>query len=236
MKIFADLHTHTVASGHAFSTVKEMAIAANQKGLEILGISDHAPKMEGAGNKSYFLCMSFIPDYLEGTRMLRGVEANIVDTKGSFDLPEKILGDLDYVIASMHDDVTPHLSVEENTNAYIKAMQKDYVKIIGHPENPHYPIEAEKFVQACVQYHKIIEINNASFKIRKSGIPKLREIIDLAKKYKAYVLLSSDAHIYTDVGNFGLVIELLKEHNFPENLIINADINMALFKECFRVK
>ena len=39
-----DLHTHTVASGHAYCTLREMAKAASDKGLELLGITEHAPK------------------------------------------------------------------------------------------------------------------------------------------------------------------------------------------------
>ena len=50
-----DLHTHTVASGHAYSTVTENASYAEQKGLELLGISDHAPKMPGGTHFFYFL-------------------------------------------------------------------------------------------------------------------------------------------------------------------------------------
>ena len=42
-----DLHTHTVASGHAYCTLREMARAASDKGLELLGITEHAPKMPG---------------------------------------------------------------------------------------------------------------------------------------------------------------------------------------------
>ena len=42
-----DLHTHTVASGHAYCTLREMAKAASDKGLELLGITEHAPKMPG---------------------------------------------------------------------------------------------------------------------------------------------------------------------------------------------
>ena len=42
-----DLHTHTIVSGHAYSTLREMAKAASDKGLELLGITEHAPKMPG---------------------------------------------------------------------------------------------------------------------------------------------------------------------------------------------
>lgn len=47
MKTLLDVHTHTVASGHAFSTLQEMAAAASEKGLKLLGITEHAPAYRG---------------------------------------------------------------------------------------------------------------------------------------------------------------------------------------------
>ena len=49
-----DLHTHPVASMHAYSTIREMAAAAKEKGLALLGISDHAPAMPGTFHEIYF--------------------------------------------------------------------------------------------------------------------------------------------------------------------------------------
>ena len=53
IKSVMDLHTHTVASGHAYNSLREMAKAAAEKGLELLGITEHAPKMPGS-------CQTFI--------------------------------------------------------------------------------------------------------------------------------------------------------------------------------
>lgn len=47
MKYVLDAHTHTIASGHAYSTIREMAKAASEKGLELLGITEHSMKMPG---------------------------------------------------------------------------------------------------------------------------------------------------------------------------------------------
>ena len=43
MKMIADLHTHTVASTHGFSTIKEIVDVAAQKGLSAVAITDHTP-------------------------------------------------------------------------------------------------------------------------------------------------------------------------------------------------
>ena len=54
MKIELDVHTHTIASGHAFSTLQEMAQAAADKGLKVLGITEHSPGIPGTCHPIYF--------------------------------------------------------------------------------------------------------------------------------------------------------------------------------------
>jgi putative hydrolase len=77
-KINADLHTHTVASGHAYSTVDEMARGAFNKGIKLIGITDHGPKLPGGPNVYHFGNFSIVPDELYGVRIVKGVEANIL--------------------------------------------------------------------------------------------------------------------------------------------------------------
>ena len=54
MRDVLDIHTHTLISGHAYNTIMEMAHAASEKGLELLGITDHAPEMPGGPHRFYF--------------------------------------------------------------------------------------------------------------------------------------------------------------------------------------
>jgi putative hydrolase len=88
LKLVADLHTHSIASGHALSTIQENAQAAAKKGLEILGVTDHGPQTPGGPHVYYFYSLFALPDFLEGVRILRGVEANIIDGQGNLDLLE----------------------------------------------------------------------------------------------------------------------------------------------------
>ena len=83
MKDFVDLHTHTIASGHAYGTISEMIHAAALKELPVFGISDHAPSMRGTMDEVYFWCFKTIPRYVEGVRVLFGCELNIMDYKGT---------------------------------------------------------------------------------------------------------------------------------------------------------
>ena len=77
MKLVADLHTHTVASGHAYCSVNEMAQAAADVGLEMIAITDHGPNMPGGPHLYHFGNIHVVPSVIAGARVLKGVEANI---------------------------------------------------------------------------------------------------------------------------------------------------------------
>ena len=138
-----DLHTHTVASGHAYCTLREMAKAASDKGLELLGITEHAPKMPGTCHKFYFQNIKVVPREMYGIQLLLGSEVNILDAAGTVDLAQKTLEKLDVVIASLHVPCIKPGSRQENTEAYLNVMKNPYVNIIGHPDDGRYDIDYE---------------------------------------------------------------------------------------------
>jgi len=117
-----DIHTHTIASMHAYSTIREMAAAAKEKGLALLGISDHAPALPGTFHELYFHNFKVIRPAAYGIDLIMGAELNVLDHTGTVDLPEKALKKLHYVIASLHDLVIAPGSQEENTAALLGGM------------------------------------------------------------------------------------------------------------------
>lgn len=85
MKIELDVHTHTIASGHAFSTLQEMAHAAAEKGLKVLGITEHSPGIPGSCDPIYFRNLHVVPRQMYGIELLLGAEINILDGEGNLD-------------------------------------------------------------------------------------------------------------------------------------------------------
>ena len=71
MKIEADLHTHSVASGHAYSTISELALAAAERGLKMIAITDHGPAIPGGPHLYHFSNLKVLPEYLHGVRLLK---------------------------------------------------------------------------------------------------------------------------------------------------------------------
>ena len=95
MKIELDVHTHTIASGHAFSTLQEMAQAAADKGLKVLGITEHSPGVPGTCHPIYFRNLHVVPRRMYGVELLLGAEINILDGKGNLELDEDYMKMLD---------------------------------------------------------------------------------------------------------------------------------------------
>ena len=157
-----DLHTHTIASGHAYSTLTEMIRAAADQGLELYGCSDPGPAMKGTLGAHYFINFKVIPRELFGVKIVMGAELNILDPSGSVDLPESTLGKLDYAIASIHPTCYTGKTMEENTAAYLAAIKNPYIQIIGHPDDGRFPADYEALAASAAEHGKLLEINNSS--------------------------------------------------------------------------
>ncbi len=229
MKIVADLHIHTVASGHAYSTILENVTAAAEKGLEIIAITDHGPDMPGGPHSYHFGNLKAVPDELFGVRILKGVEANVIDHEGNLDLAEDRLVSLDIVLAGLHTVCSPNGSVAENTQMMVNAMKNPWVDAIVHPGNPEYPVDAETIVKAAVEYDVALEINNSSLRVSRVGSrPFCENIAALAKQYGAKIILGTDSHFALAIGDFSKAIEILEKYNISSDLVINTSVESVL--------
>lgn len=228
MKIYFDIHTHTVASGHAFSTIKENAEEAAAKGLTALGMSDHAPAMPGSAGAIYFANFKSVPEKINGVRIYTGVEANILDFEGKLDLDECVLKKVDYVIASLHVPCIKAGTPKENTDALIGAMKNPYVKVIGHPDDDRYPLEYERLIPAALEHEVALEVNNSSFSPRsgrQNAEKNVMKWLAIAKQYHLPIIIGSDAHICFTVGEMSDALRMLQQADYPEELILNAREN-----------
>lgn len=224
MNIAGELHTHTSLSHHAHHSLNEMFVAASKLGLKVLAITNHGPALDDGVNKMHFSTIWQLPRYIEGVFFIKGAEANIIDFEGNIDLGEKALKHLDFVIASLHDSVIAPGSVEENTRAFVKALENPYINCLGHCGNPKYPTDHEVIVKAAAKYNKIIEINSHSFLVRKGSDATCRDIALLCKKYGVRIAITTDAHSIYDLMRIEPSVKLLEEIDFPRELIINTDI------------
>lgn len=220
MKILVDTHTHTVSSGHAYSTVQEVAREAAEKGVEAFAVTDHGSSMKGAPFLYHFGNLKVISESLYGVRVIKGVEANIIDYTGRTDMPDEYLKRLEFSLASFHDICIVPSTVEEHTHAMINVLKNPLIDAVAHPGNPQFQVDVERVVRAAKEYNKLVEINNHSFNARTGSEKNCKEFVLKCKEMGVRIVCGSDAHISFDVGKFDKVIRLLKECDMPEELIM----------------
>lgn len=224
MKILTDLHTHTTATPHAYSTVTENAVSAKEKGLEAIAMTNHF----GVGDAPHiwhFINIGAVPKEIHGVRVFRGAEVNILDLDGTIDMPEDVMSTLDIVIASIHRPAHQGFEGMDHTKAYLNVVANPYIDIIGHSGSPDWKYDYETVVKRAGELGKMIEINANTFHIRKGNVPNCREIALMCKKHGTHICVNSDAHYCESVGNVELPLKMLEEIDFPEELIANRSLD-----------
>lgn len=223
-KTALDVHTHTIVSGHAFSTLQEMVAAAQEKNLDILGITEHAPGIPGTCHPIYFRNLHVVPRQMGRLRLLLGAELNILDTRGTLDLDEDIYRMLDIRIAGIHALCWQGGSPQENTAGMIAAIRNPWTHIISHPADGTAELCFEPVVLAAKEAHTLLEINNSSLNPHRNKVSarsNTLELLRLCKRHEVPVILGSDAHISFSIADYSFIWPLLAETEFPDGLIMN---------------
>lgn len=220
-----DLHTHSIASGHGGrAMIHQMAKTAADRKLSILGITDHGPATPGSARESYFRSLIYSGRYRYGVRLLLGCELNILDFEGHLDLPDELIGRLDFNIASLHPQNIVPGSCEENTHAYIRAMAHPAVDLIGHPDDTKYAVDYDKLVYHAVQTQTLLELNNASLMsdgYRGNTRTNDQELLKYCRHYHHPILIGSDSHGLDQIARHTEALELIHDAGFPESLVLN---------------
>ncbi|MBQ9299930.1 MAG: phosphatase [Clostridia bacterium] len=224
-RIIADIHTHTIASGHAYGTIREMAQAAAEKGLSILGLTEHAPGIPGTVDPFYYMNLQVIPRTLYGVHILHGCEINVLND-GTLSLEEGFIQKLDYAIAGIHGLCYQDEGREKNAQNIASCMKHPKVKLISHPDDDHTPLDYDILVRAAHETGTALEVNNSSLVKKDQRLncyENYRQMLALCGQYGVPIVVSSDAHDPSWVGRFDLAEALLESVAFPESLVLNTN-------------
>lgn len=218
-----DTHTHTILSGHAWSTLTENCCAARDRGMKGICLTEHGPAIEGGAPAFIPHSQRMLPDYVEGIRVYKGIEINILDHQNRLDIDDAHLKLCEFAIASIHTHMFPEKADRDgNTATYLAMLANPYIDILGHADDPSVPCDFEAMVRQAQAYGKLLEFNNNSTTAHRPGsLPSLKEYILCCKKHHQRVCVASDAHFHTMVGNVGPMMQLLEELEFPQELIVN---------------
>ena len=228
MKPFvADVHMHSIMSGHAFGTVRELAQAAAARNLKLIGVTEHGPGIPGTVDPIYFRNFCDAPRSLYGVEMLYGSEVNILEG-GKLDLDQRHLNCLDYAIAGIHGLCYDDVGIVRNTDNVVSCMTIPKVKFISHPDANNYPMDYKSLVQGAKEYGCALELNNSSLrkpKLRPGCVENYKKMLPLCMELGVPIIVNTDSHDPSQVGDFTLARKFLEEIGFDEDLILNNDVD-----------
>lgn len=224
--LIADLHMHSVMSGHAFGTIRELAAAAAEQGLLSIGVTEHGPGIPGTVQPIYFRNLVDAPRELYGVQMLYGSEVNVLND-GTVDLDNRHLKCLDYAVAGIHGLCYEDAGAVKNTDNVISCMQIGKVKFISHPDTDLYPLDYPALVAGAKATGTALELNNSSLrkpKVRPGCVKNYHEMLPLCVEAGVPIIVNSDAHDPSYVGKLAPAMALLEEIGVPDELILNNDL------------
>lgn len=223
MKLIADLHTHTLASAHAYSTITENSVQAEKAGLKMLALTDHAPYMEDSPHVWHHHNQHVIPRILNNVFILRGIEADIIDNNGGLDIDEDLARKLDWIVASYHwGDGTK----SEITDSYIKLLANPHVSCLGHTDTPRFDYDMKEVCKACHIYQKAMELNVARIRDERKTetIEFYKRLLTVCAEEETFVVVNTDSHFWNTIGDFEPAYKIISEVGFPEKLLLNFDV------------
>jgi DNA polymerase (family X) len=195
--IRGDLHAHTKATdGH--NTIREMAEAARQMGLEYLSITEHSRKLAMARGLDPQRLAKQVDEIdrlnaeLKGITLLKGIEVDILED-GNLDLPDSVLARLDLVVGAVHSKFD--LSRAKQTERILRAMDRPHFTILAHPsgrlidQRAPYDVDVLAIIRKARERGCFLELN---------AHPERLDLLDThcqaAKEEGVLVAVSSDAH------------------------------------------
>jgi len=223
MNIVADLHTHTVASGHAADTIRTICELASKRGLEGVAITDHGPGVPGGANSINFMNLKRMTGSIETPiRVIAGIEEDISNVKGDLTLDEETLGGLEIVTAGCHPFTwMAEQPMKVRTDAIINAVERNKIDILTHPAGSKYGLDLAAVTTVCAQNGVALELNESKTEDRGA----ILQFLEMCAKSGAPIVISSDAHVAEEVGIFSRSFSILQTMHFPNNLVVNRAVD-----------
>jgi len=220
-----DLHMHTTSSD-GLQTAEEMAVAARERGLQYIAITDHSAS-HGFGNdvspdelERRIEEIHALNERVEGIEILIGTESNIL-TDGSLDYPDELLERLDWVIASVHTSF--RMGAKEMTDRMVAAIEHPFVDAIGHPtgrkieKRQPYALDVDRVIEAAARTGTMLEINAA---------PDRRDLDEIhareAARAGVRILVDSDAHSTVNLGLLRFGVDTARRAWLTPEMVANT--------------
>lgn len=220
-----DLHSHSIFSGCGLHTVMELLEGARDRGVKALAITDHGPALGGRISSVFY---DRLQQPLEGIRLLKGMECNVLVEAGKIDCPVQFLPKMDIVLLGLH--LGEHCSQPRKvcTDLLINAINANhYVDILSHPNSTMFPVDYERLAIAASRLGMALELNNSKDDLSQVPEDETAALVAACLKTGCLIAVSSDAHTLPEIGRDNAVRPYLEKVHFPPELIVNATAESA---------
>ena len=224
--ICGDVHMHTVATDGSY-TIREMADAALERGLQYIAITDHSKNLamtnglDDARAQAHVRAIQAVDREMEGRiRVFAGIEVDILQD-GSLDLEDETLARMDVVIGSVHSAF--QMPADEMTARLLRAIENPYLRILGHPtgrkllRRDPYVFDMDAVLKRCAEVGVAVEHNAAPARADLSDL-NLRK----AKALGCRISVNTDAHSIEDLAKMRFGITQLRRAWLEPKDVINT--------------
>ena len=230
-----DIHTHTLFSAHAYSTIEENVYWAAERGLQVLGSADHLSSMVTAcpndlRSFQFFINQDIWPRIWSGVLVGEDIPVSLDIAGDSYShqhsLFDLVTRNLDYLVASVHNpQFAEGATLAQTTQMHINALEHPKVFMLGHTGRSGVPFDIDEVLLAAKAKHKIIEINNHSLEhgADTEHWAVCRKIAERCAELGVGIGVSTDAHIGMAIGKLDHARKMLDEIHFPLDLIVTRD-------------
>jgi DNA polymerase (family 10) len=207
-------------------TLEDMALAARERGLEYIGMSDHSQSLRIARGlsierlRNQLRFIDKLNEQLDGVRILKSAEVDIL-ADGSLDYPDDVLSELDYTVCSIHSRFG--LGREEQTARVLRAMDNRYFTILGHAtgrlllKRPGYELDFPRIIEHAKQRGCFFELNSSPDRLDLSA-----SHARLAREAGVAIAITTDAHSTRELGYLRNGVEQARRAGFSKDLVLNA--------------
>ncbi len=222
------LHNHSTYSDGQHS-LEQMATYCKELGFEYLGIADHSQSATYASgllitkvqqqhaeieqlNKKLSLDRPF--------KILKGIESDILGD-GSLDYPDEVLASFDYIVASVHSNLT--MNEARATERLVRAIENPYTTILGHPtgrlllSRKGYPIDYKEVIDCCAANGVVIEINASPYRLDLDW-----RWIQYALERNVMLSINPDAHEMQGYHDMHYGVAVARKGGLTKNMTFNA--------------
>lgn len=231
-----DLHLHTTATDGRAS-LEAMVEAAQERGYNYIAITDHSKRVTMARGldarrlRRHWKTIEKLAGRVKGLTILKGVELDILED-GTLDLPDAVLKDADWVVASIH--YGQNQPREQITRRLLNAIRNPYVKAIGHPtgrligKRKGYDVDLETVFQAAADYGCLFELNSQPDRLDLNDVA-----LTAAKERGVRIVVNTDAHSVEELGNMEFGVYQARRAGLEAKDVANTR-SLAQFRKLLR--